>query len=70
MRLTARRRCSTSSRSPAAAPAAHAATVSVERSDDGIVYVSVLGGAEADVLTVSSPAPGRFTVTQAAGRCR
>ena len=51
----------------ATAPAAHAATVSVERSDSGIVYLSVLGGPEADALTVSSPSPGAYAVTQAPG---
>jgi len=51
----------------ASAPVAHAARVSVERSDAGVVYVSVLGGAEADVLTISSPAADRFVVTQGAG---
>ena len=40
--------------------------MSVERSDD-IVYVNVLGGAEPDGLTVSSPELGQFVVTQAAG---
>ena len=49
------------------APAAHAAKVTVERSDDGIVYISVAGGAEPDVLTVSSPSPGVYAVTQAPG---
>lgn len=51
----------------ATAPAAHAATVSVERGDSGIVYLSVLGGPEADALTASSPSPGTYAVTQAPG---
>lgn len=50
----------------ALAPAANAATVSIETSN-GTVYVNVAGGPEADVLTVSSPASGRFSVTQAPG---
>ena len=49
-----------------AAPAANAATVSIQTSD-GTVYVNVLGGPEDDALTVSSPQPGRYTVTQAPG---
>ena len=57
----------TSSRSPRRRPPRMLRAVSIERSDSGIVYVSVLGGPEADALTVSSPATGRFTVTQAPG---
>ena len=49
------------------APAAQAAKVTVERSDSGIVYISVAGGAEPDVLTISSPSPGVYAVTQAPG---
>ena len=48
------------------APAAGAATVSIQTSDQ-TVYVSILGGPEDDALTVSSPEPGRYTVTQAPG---
>jgi Ca2+-binding RTX toxin-like protein len=48
------------------APAAGAATVSIQQSEQ-TVYVSILGGPENDALTVSSPSPGRYTVTQAAG---
>lgn len=50
----------------ALAPAAHAATVAIQTSDS-VVYVSVLGGPEHDALTISSPSPGHFTVTQAPG---
>ena len=49
------------------APAAGAATVSIQTSDSGTVYVNVLGGPEDDALTVSSPQPGRYMVTQAPG---
>ena len=48
------------------APAANGATVAVQTSDQ-TVYVSILGGPEDDRLTVSSPEPGRYTVTQAPG---
>jgi Ca2+-binding RTX toxin-like protein len=48
------------------APAAQAATVSLDRSDD-LDYVHVHGGHEADRLTVSSPAPDVYVVTQGAG---
>lgn len=49
------------------APAASAATASIQTSDSGTVYVSVLGGPEDDALTVSSPEGSRFTITQAPG---
>ena len=47
-------------------PVANAATISIQTSD-GTVYVNIFGGPEDDALTVSSPEPGRYTVTQAPG---